>query len=252
MKSFMLITALTCLSASLFTPSFSSANELDKLSFVTESYPPYNFKVQGKLKGIAVDLLLAATKKSEASLSTNGIRVLPWPRAYKMAEKGPNIVLFSTTRTEEREEKFNWIGPISPTRIILLAKKSNSIVINAPADINKYTVGAITDDIGDQLVQKTGVKSSSIKYVTKAESLAKMLDAGRIQLWAYEENVARWFIKQAGLKNSEFESVYTLKESDLYYAFSKDINKQARDLLQKSLDEIKASEEFSKIKASYL
>jgi ABC-type amino acid transport substrate-binding protein len=252
MKTSLLIKAFICLGASLLQPSLSSANELDKLNFVTESYPPYNFKSQGMLKGIAVDLLLAATQKSAFSLSLNDIRLLPWPRAYKMAEEGPNIVLFSTTRTEQRETKFNWVGPISPTRIVLLAKKSNSIVINSPSDIKKYTVGAITDDIGDQLVQKTGIKSSAIKHVARAESLAKMLDAGRIKLWAYEENVARWFIKQAGLKNSEFESVYTLKESDLYYAFSKDINQQARDALQKSIDEVKASEEFAKIKASYL
>ncbi|NRA24871.1 MAG: transporter substrate-binding domain-containing protein, partial [Oleispira sp.] len=90
------------------------------------------------------------------------------------------------------------------------------------------------------------------KHVAGAESLAKMLDAGRIKLWAYEENVARWFIKQAGLNNGEFESVYTLKESDLYYAFSKDINKQTQNLLQKAIDKIKKSNEFSKIKASYL
>jgi ABC-type amino acid transport substrate-binding protein len=252
MKTSMLIKAFICLGASLLQSSLSSANELDKLDFVTESYPPYNFKSQGVLKGIAVDLLLAATQKSALSLSLDDIRLLPWPRAYKMAEEGPSIVLFSTTRTEQRETKFNWVGPISPTRIVLLAKKSNSIVINNPSDIKKYTIGAITDDIGDQLVQKAGVKSSAIKHVAGAESLAKMLDAGRIKLWAYEENVARWFIKQAGLNNGEFESVYTLKESDLYYAFSKDINKQTQNLLQKAIDKIKKSNEFSKIKASYL
>lgn len=240
------------ISALLLLAFSTSANDIDKQSFVTESYPPYNFKEKGKLQGIAVDLLLAATKKAGSSLALKDIRVLPWPRAYKMTEKGPNLVLFSTTRTEQREDKFNWVGPISPTRIVLLAKKSNGIVINGPADIKKHVVGAITDDIGDQLVQKAGVSASSIKHVPKAESLAKMLDAGRIKLWAYEENVARWFIKQSGFDNSKFEAVYTLKESDLYYAFSKDISQGARDLLQKSLDEVKASDEFNAIKAKYL
>lgn len=237
---------------SLLAPSFAQANEIDKLRFVTESYPPYNFKEKGKLQGIAVDLLLAASKTSGASLSAKKIRVLPWPRAYKMAETGPNIVLFSTTRTDERENKFQWIGPIVPTRIVLLAKKSDAITINSPADIKKYSVGAITDDIGDQLVQQAGVPKSNIKHVAKAESLAKMLDAGRIKLWAYEENVARWFIKQSGFDNSKFESVYTLKESDLYYAFSKDIQQGAIDALQQSIDAVKASDEFDKIKARYL
>jgi ABC-type amino acid transport substrate-binding protein len=246
------IKAISLITISLLIPLKASASELDQLTFITESYPPYNFKSKGKLKGISVDLLLAAAKKSSSLLTAKGIRVFPWPRAYKMAETGPNIVLFSTTRTDEREPKFNWVGPIVPTRIVLLAKKSNSIVINSPSDIKKYVVGAITDDIGDQLVQEAGVKPSSIKHVPKAESLAKMLGAGRIKLWAYEENVARWFIKKGGLNNSDFESVYTLKESDLYYAFSKDISEDRQQRLQKAIDEVKASGEFDKIKAEYL
>lgn len=252
MKTLTLIKALTSIAICLVAPLKASASELDQLTYITESYPPYNFKDNGKLKGISVDLLLAAAKKSSPSLTASGIRVFPWPRAYKMAETGPNIVLFSTTRTEEREPKFNWVGPIVPTRIVLLAKKSNSIVINSPSDIKKYAIGAITDDIGDQLVQEAGVKPSSIKHVPKAESLAKMLGAGRIKLWAYEENVARWFIKKEGLNNNDFESVYTLKESDLYYAFSKDISKDRQDRLQKAINEVKASGEFDKIKAEYL
>lgn len=247
-----LIKAFILSGASLLATSMTTAAELDQLIFITESYPPYNFKSDGKLKGIAVDLLLAATKKSSTPLTTQKIQLFPWPRAYKMATLGPNIVLFSTTRTDEREQRFNWVGPIVPTRIVLLAKKSESIVINSPSDINKYTVGTIPNDIGDQLVKTVGVKSSAITHIAKAESLVKMLAAGRIKLWAYEENVARWFIKETGLDNNDFESVYTLKESELYYAFSKDIDEDVQDALQKSIDEVKASGEFDTIKANYL
>ncbi len=252
MKISLLIKGLFLAATSVLIPSFTVASELDQLDFITEFYPPYNFKQDGEVKGIAVDLLLAATEKSSSSLSAEKIKVIPWPRAYKMAILGPKVVLFSTTRTDEREQKFNWVGPIMPTRIVLLAKKSNSIVINSPNDISKYVVGAIPNDIGDQLVKKTGIKSSSITHIATAESLAKMLAVGRIKLWAYEENVARWVIKQAGLDNNDFESVYTLKDSDLYYAFSKDIDKETQDALQKSIDEVKASGEFDKIKAGYL
>ena len=252
MKTPLLIKTLFLVATSVLIPSFTTAADLDQLEFITESYPPYNFKSDGELKGIAVDLLLAATEKSSSSLSAQKIKIAPWPRAYKKAILGPKVVLFSTTRTDEREQKFNWVGPIMPTRIVLLAKKSDSIVINSPNDISKYVVGAIPNDIGDQLVKKTGIKSSSITHIATAESLAKMLAVGRIKLWAYEENVARWIIKQAGLDNNDFESVYTLKDSELYYAFSKDINKETQDALQKSIDEVKASGEFDKIKAGYL
>lgn len=247
----LLIKSIFLAGASLLIPSLTAAEELDQLDFITESYPPYNFESDGKVTGIAVDLLLAATE-NQSSLNAKKISVFPWPRAYKMATLGPRVVLFSTTRTDERENRFNWVGPIMATRIVLLAKKSDFIVINSPNDINKYVVGAIPNDVGDQLVKETGVKSSAITHIATAGSLAKMLSVGRIKLWAYEENVARWVIKQAGLDNNDFESVYTLKDSDLYYAFSKDINKETQNTLQESIDAIKASGEFDKIKADYL
>ena len=230
----------------------SRADDLSNLTFVTEEYPPYNFRTNGQLQGIATDLLSAAAKKTNSPVQINKIKVLPWPRAYKMAETGPKVVLFSTTRTEQREKSFQWVGPISPTRVVLLAKKSSNITINSESEIKNYTVGAILDDIGEQLVKAAGVPDKNIKRIGKAESLVKMLNTKRIQLWAYEENVARWFIKQAGLNNADFQTVYVLKESDLYYTFSKDIGSATVKKLQEGIDAVKATDEYDAIKAKYL
>lgn len=72
-------------------------------------------------------------------------------------------------------------------------------------------------------------------------SLAKKLAVGRIQLWAYEENVARWFIKTNGLSNEDFVVVHVLKEAELYYAFSKDIDDALIESVQKGVDDVKAT-----------
>jgi len=228
------------------------AGELKGLSFVTEAYPPYNFKQGGKLQGIAVDLLVSASAQAQKPITKKDIRLMPWPRAYKIAEKGPNVVLFSTTRTEQRENSFQWVGPISKTRVVLLTKKGSGVSINSEADIKKLTIGAILDDIGEQLVKAAGAPKSNIKHIPKAENLAKMLNGGRIQAWAYEENVARWFIKQAGFNNADFETSYVLKESELYYTFSKDVSKDVLETLQNGIDAVKSSGEYDKILSNYL
>jgi len=242
---------LFCLLLCLFALP-GNASDLKGLTFATEAYPPYNFKEAGKLQGIAVDLLVSASAQAGSPIATKDIRLLPWARAYKMAEEGPNVVLFSTTRTEERESKFQWVGPISKTRVVLLTKKSSGISISSEADMKALTIGAIRDDIGQQLVKAAGVGDQSIKLISKAENLAQMLNHGRIDAWAYEENVARWFIKQRGFNNEEFETAYVLKESDLYYTFSKDISKDKIETLQKGIDAIKASGEYEKIRKNYL
>lgn len=225
---------------SLAIPSLQ-AGGLQNLNYMTESYPPYNFKAKGELRGIAVDLLQEALKQIKQPVDVNKIQLLPWVRAYKKTQSGPANVLFSTTRTEARENQFKWVGPISPTRIVLLAHKSQNIKINSPADIKNYKIGAIRDDVGEQLIKELGIPANKINPSSSAASLVQMLNNNRIQLWAYEENVARWFIKQADLNNADFDTVHVLKEGDLYYAFSNDVDDALLQELQKGIDAVKST-----------
>lgn len=231
--------AITTLVLSLFLSSLSYGNELNKLTFITESYPPYNFETSGLLKGIAVDLLIAASNKAGSPVKRGQIKVYPWARGYRATLEEPDHVLFATTRTKEREPLFKWAGPIAKTKIVLLAKNDNDVKINTPEDIAKYTVGTIRDDVGEQLVKALGVPESMIKPSSNADSLVKKLNTGRVDLWAYEENVARWFIKKNNLQNSDFSVVYTLKEAELFYAFSKKTSDDLINQLQKGIDEVK-------------
>ncbi len=217
-----------------------NAQGLKGIELLTEAYPPYNFRDGGTLRGIAVDLLIAASHKMDAPITRDEIKLQPWARAYRTALDGPNVALFSTTRTEEREDKFKWVGPIAKTRIVVLAKKSSAITISAPDDLKNYSIGVIRDDVGEQLIKDLGVPAGNIQQASSADSLAKKLDAGRIQLWAYEENVARWFIKTNGLTNADFVVVHTLKEGELYFAFSSDVDDAVTGSLQKGLDKVKA------------
>ncbi|RTR40339.1 transporter substrate-binding domain-containing protein [Shewanella canadensis] len=216
------------------------ANSLSELEYLTESYPPYNYQEEGELKGISVDLLRAALARAGEGLPRDNIQLLPWPRAYKMALAGPERVLFSTTRTQLREDSFHWVGPIIETQVVLLARSGSEINIQSIDELSNYSIGAIKDDIGEQLLLSFGVPAKRIKRAHSANSLLKMLNKGRIQLWAYEENVASWNIHNSGLDPSLFESVFTLQESELYYAFSKDTDPELIKKLQLSIDEIKS------------
>jgi polar amino acid transport system substrate-binding protein len=218
-----------------------NAQGLKGVEMLTEAYPPYNFNEGGTLRGIAVDLLIAATHKMEAPIKRDEIKLQPWARAYRKILEGPNVGLFATTRTDEREDKFKWVGPIVKTRIVVLAKKSSEISISSADDLKNYSFGVIRGDIGEQLIEGVGVPESKIRQASNADSLAKQLDVGRIQLWAYEENVARWFIETNGLDNEGFIVVYVLKEAELFYAFSKDVDNDVIESLQKGLDQVKAT-----------
>ena len=112
-------------------------------------------------------------------------------------------------------------------------------MIYSKTDLNKYKIGAIRDDVGEQLLIEAGVGKNNIEPVSEALSNIKKLNKNRIDAWAYGEPVANWFIKKNGYNVDDYETVYILKEADLYYAFHKDTPVSLIDKFQNALDQLK-------------
>lgn len=90
----------------------TSSSDISKISFYTEEYPPFNFSENGKDKGILVDFLLDVLKNSNATISREDIKIVPWAFGYRHTEKQKNVCLFGMARTANRENLFKWVGPI--------------------------------------------------------------------------------------------------------------------------------------------
>lgn len=232
----------------------SHAQSLDELMFVTEDYPPFNFERHGIRQGIAVDLLADMLASSGAAKTRNDIKVWPWARAYETALKERNTVLFSTTRTEERENLFKWVGPIMPSRIVLAAKKTRRIRINAVTDLNHMNlrIGVVREDVGGMLLARMGVKKEKMLQANSGASVAKMLQAERVDMWAYGASAILWHLKEMGYPAADYEEVLTLADAQHYYfALNKDTDDKLVAKLQSALDEVKAKGRLSEIVARY-
>jgi len=70
---------------------------------------------------------------------------------------------------------------------------------------------------------------------------------GRIDMFAYETNVAMYGAKSYQIDQKDFEIVYTLKEGELYYAFNKNTDDDIIKAYQKALDDIKANGIYDQI-----
>lgn len=216
---------------------------LSDLRYYTEEYPPYNFTSNGKINGIAVDMLLQASQLVESEVDLKSIKLYPWPRDYRIVRSTPNTVLFSTARITHREPLFKWAGPIGETRIVVLAKKINNIEITQPSDITNYSLGVVLDDIGEQLAMKAGVPLERMDHANTAVPLVKMLYYDRVQLIAYEEQVVLWSIEKAGLDIDEFEVVGVLETVNLYYAFNLETSDVYVEKMQRGIDLLKQNKD---------
>ena len=89
------------------------------VTYLTEENPPFNFTDAKKAAGISTNVVLEIAKRAGDSPN---IRFIAWDEAYRMAQVDPNTCLYSTARLENRENLFQWVGPIAVNRWALFAR----------------------------------------------------------------------------------------------------------------------------------
>lgn len=245
--------------ATPFSPSLTDTQEplsprstINDIYFMTEQYPPFNYRDGGKLKGISVDILNAVLKEMNATISSKNVRHLPWARAYKIVLQTPGTCLFVMTRTPDRERLFQWVGPIMPTTIAVVAPKTAHVIIDQPADLKKYIIAALPDDIGHTLLVKNGQQPSRLATNPYAEGIIQMMIKRRVDAWAYEESVAAYFIRKCGYDPHDFESVFVLTQAELYFAFNAQTPDHIIRAFQGAFDSVKARGDVDEIIHRYI
>lgn len=213
---------------------------LDSVEIMTEEYPPYNFTEKGKVVGIAADLLTEVFTASGDKMHAKGPQVLPWANGYKQAqEAGKMNMLFSTTRTAARESLFKWAGPIADTKVSVFAPKGSTKKITSPEDLKKYSFAVIRDDIGHQLLKEKGVPDDKITAVDRFELIGKMMEGGRVDFFAYEQNGGFWHAKLNGM-SGKFEPAFELNSGQLFFAFNKSVPDADIKKFQDAIDKVKS------------
>ena len=118
MKNYMLYIAKIVFSYFLFIVSMNAiAVQVPQyqIQTVTEILPPYQiYNENGMLDGFSTEVINALFKQANAKAN---IKVMPWARAYSTALNVKNVMIFSITKSENRKDKFLWVGDIFKEKI---------------------------------------------------------------------------------------------------------------------------------------
>jgi len=216
------------------------AESVDDLILMTESLPPLNFKQNGILKGISVDLMDEMLRMVGSRLTRGDIQLMPWARAYRNILENENTVLFLMNRNRARENLFKWVGPVIPIDYVMIAKKKRGIRINSTDDFNNYRIGVVRKDVGELLMEEMGIDGDNIELVPSGEINLAKLNRGRIDLWNYEANGAKWLITRHGYKVQDYEIVYILKKQlSTFFAFHRNTADGVIRKFQDALDRLR-------------
>ncbi|WP_374568553.1 substrate-binding periplasmic protein [Ideonella sp.] len=166
------------------------------LRIVTEELPPYNMTQGGQITGLSTEVVQAVLK--EVGLQAP-IKSMPWARAYDIALNEENVLIYSITRTPQREKLFKWVGVIAPTHWALYTRTGRNLSIRQLDDARKFQIATVNEDAGEQyLVSKGFVLGKNLQSSNKYEFNYEKLKLGRVDLWIANEPNAAYLSRQAG------------------------------------------------------
>lgn len=216
----------------------------DSLILTTEDAPPFNYsRDNGKtIEGSATEVIHALFKRAEIDYT---IKMYPWVRAIEMGHYDKNTCVYSTTRTEEREKSFLWVGPIAPNDWTFFAKADSTITLNSLEDARQYKIGGYRGDAVTLFLQGQKMK---IDEAGNDEQSVQKLNAGRIDLWATGISAGPFISAKMNIK---VKPLLSFKKTELYLACNTSVAQATIDKLNTTLQAMTADGTIEAINKKY-
>ncbi|SFV07233.1 amino acid ABC transporter substrate-binding protein, PAAT family [Pseudoduganella namucuonensis] len=234
--------ALPCLSllATLALPAALAA----PLSLVTAHDPPHNMQTDGRVVGLSTEKVEEMFKRAGVPYT---LRFTPWPRAYQSAHDLPGHCAFSMARTKEREDQFQWVGPIAQMDWVLYARAEDKLAPRSLEDVRSALIGGSASDVITQWLVANKFRVDP----TPTDSLnpAKLV-ANRFEYWAVSRQRGVSITAAAGM-TGRIVPVLTFGHSDLYLGCHHDLSGDIVLKLNKALAEMRQDGTYERINARY-
>lgn len=224
-----LLIALVCLTITASQPAAA-------LNFLTEDNPPLNFSQEGKITGIATEVVAEMARRANIPAD---ISLVPWSEAYSRALSEPDTCVFSTARLASRNNQFQWVGSIARGYWSAFALEGFTPRIARVSDLKDYRVGVVRDARAEHL--RNEGYSRVIEIDRDRDIPAKLtLDGskpGGIDLWITQGYAAQDIASQAGVKVKEVFS--SLMSQDYWLACNLKVPRETLRALSSALNGMK-------------
>ncbi len=211
-----------------------------ELTILTEDLPPFNYMENGKLTGATTMVVQEIIRRLGI---VDPIEVVPWARGYQRLSNEPNVVLFTTAHTAERERLFHWVGPLYVSQMVFYARKNDPLRIDSlEAAKQVAAVATYRDDSGEQILKSLGF--TNLDSSSSPHSNIRKLASGRVDLWYFHNIGAARIAREAGIDPSEIKAVFTHQHNLTYIAISKQTSPIIVQQWQAALDDMKADGTF--------
>lgn len=217
---------------------------------VTEEWAPYNYSVEGRLKGISTDIVQGIMAQTGDHFP---ILVLPSLRTAVALDRGPRIIMYSLFRTPAREHKYKWIGPILEESVYPYKLRGLQPAIRSIEDLK--SLSHITCRHGGTVparLKSLGFDNLDMS-ATESIQLYKMLLSGHAEVIIGDTDLGvHYYIDQLNVPHERLEKIpIEVFRSSLYIAFSADADDATVNAWRLALKRMKDSGQLDRIRATY-
>jgi polar amino acid transport system substrate-binding protein len=191
--------------------TFSALSTQPVLKVVTELSPPAQTLTDNKVTG-------TVTERVRDILSRAGIEgqfhIYPWARAFNLASKEPNTLIYAMARSPEREQQFQWIGKIGEYRLGLLRLASNHRAAISSFEMAKHFVTAVQrEDVAVDFLRKKGFEEGKSLLITPDITASwELLLKGKVDFIIEDPEAMRGMLAEFGLSQKHVKMAWMIPE----------------------------------------
>jgi len=218
------------------------------IHFVAEELPTFHYyDANHEAKGALVEVINSLIRHTPFQAN---IELMPFARAYHLAQHQPNTYLFSVLRTPNRENQFSWIGQTYKSTAFLVGMKTNKIQLTSLEQAKKYTLGTIRGYYSETFLKNNGFEEDkNLVLSVNFDSMWHQLFKHRID-YVLTNNIAlERELKSANLSPYEIEQKLALVDfpHDLFIATDLNSDPNINSQLASALETIKTNGEYQVI-----
>jgi polar amino acid transport system substrate-binding protein len=196
--------------------AIARAQPRPRLYIVTETGAPAAMMENGKLVGFATDKVQEILARAGID---HEIEVLPWKRAYLLAQSRSGVCVYSVSRIPERDALFKWVGPTHISDWTLYGRSGRKYQLTTIEDARKYRIGAYFGDVRGETLLAQGYTVDTV-HERLANPRKLLLD--RIDLWVSSTQNGGPIIVDNGWAG-RIVPVLTFRQTGLYLACHNDV-----------------------------
>lgn len=189
------------------------------LTIYTEENPPQNYREpDGSLTGSSAEIVNAMM---EITLMNETITTSTWKDAMDQILLTPNSMIFSTTRTTDRESLLKWIGPVCKKNYCFYVMSNRTIEIKTIDDAKLLSSIGVPEGWAseDELI---GLGFTNIQTWSTPQKVFQKLLTGKVDAVVLNDISIPYMTNLAGISVSDVRNELQLSSGETYLAFSLD------------------------------